>query len=106
VDAGTGRTVRAGDDDITRNVRISVEEILSGVWADFGFPMYSTRAEFERTEEAIARADEHEVAYDRRRVRKSTASFKVPQGRSRTGLLLGARAVPQWTEKNNQHEPR
>jgi hypothetical protein len=80
VDAGAGCPVRPRDNDIACDERISVKEILNGVGADLCFPPYSTCSQLQRTEDAVAGPDEYELAYDRRRMRKSTACFKVPQG--------------------------
>jgi hypothetical protein len=82
-----------------------VKEILNGVGADLCFPPYSTCSQLQRTEDAVAGPDEYEVAYDRRRMCKSTACFKVPQGRYRHRRLLSTRGVGSWSEKNNQEQP-
>ena len=79
MDAGAGCPVRPRDNDITCDERISVKEILNGIRADLCFPPYSTCSQLQRTEDAVAGPDEYELAYDRRRMGKSTACFEVPQ---------------------------
>jgi hypothetical protein len=78
VNAGASCSICAGDDDIVRHEGIAVKEVLGRVRADLRFPAYSSRSQFKGPENAVAGADEDQIAYDRRRVRKSAASLEMP----------------------------
>jgi hypothetical protein len=78
VNAGASCPICASYDDIVRNEGIAVKEVLARVRADLRFPAYSSRSQFKRPENAVAGADEYQIAYDRRGVRKSAASLEMP----------------------------
>jgi hypothetical protein len=93
VDAGAGGPVSAGHDHVARDERIAVKEVLSRIRADFCFPPYTAGSELDAAKDPVTGADVYQIAYDRRRMRKSSAGRDVPEHAAFVGGLSPSRLV-------------
>lgn len=58
-----------------------MKEVLILARAELCFPSHRAGPEVQPTDQAVTRANIYEVAYDRRRVRESSARGELPYGR-------------------------